>query len=228
MERKFLVFSCLVLLISIVYFIYTSYQLHIENRNRQEMTIESEVPVIGSGEANSSFHPLALEHSNPEWAEEESKMSEKTSENLELEETEVIFDTEKFEELETQNSEEPSSPELEPLFIDVKQLDDQRRKLNRESESFDREFGELSTRQLEILTEDLLETREEHIINQLHEEFERVTKRIEEIRPVINSFLEEHDQLNKEYEELEKQYGISMTEFHEKYEDMYKYWREDL
>ena len=84
MERKFLAFSCLVLLSSIAYFIYTSYQLHIQNKNQQEVEVEPEAPLIGARGASSSFQPLTPEHSNLEPSEEEWEGSDNTSESTRI------------------------------------------------------------------------------------------------------------------------------------------------
>lgn len=227
MERKFLVFSCLVLLSSIVYFIYTSYQLHIENKNRQAVEVESEAPLIGARGANGSFQPLTLEHSNLEPTEEEWKASEKSSDSTELEETEAIFDTEGFEELEAKTSEEQISPELEAMFIDVKQLDDQREKLNQEEEPFFKDFVELRRAIFEIV-EEMGTAKGKQMIQQLDEDFNWFTQQQNGLVPVLNEFYEEQREINGMYEKLEDKYGISMTDFHEKHEAAYQSWKAGL
>ena len=227
MERKFLAFSCLVLLSSIAYFIYTSYQLHIQNKNQQEVEVKSEAPLIGGRGANSSFHPLTPEHSNLEPTEEEWKASEKTSESTELEETGVIVDTEGFEELEAKTSEKQSSPELEALFVDVKQLDDQRQKLNQEEEPFFREFVELR-RAIFKIVEEMGTTEGKQIIHQLDEDFESLTRRQNELVPILNAFYEEQREIDNAYKRLTDKYGIPMTEFHEKHEAAYQSWKVGL
>ncbi len=227
MERKFLAFSCLVLLISIAYFIYTSYQLRIENKNQQEVSVELEAPFTRLRDANRSFHPLTPEHSNPEPTAEEWKASEKTSESTELEETEVIFDTEGFEELEAKTSEEQSSPELEALFIDVKQLDDQRQKLNQAEEPFFKDFVELRRAIFEIV-EEMGTTEGKQMIQQLDEDFKQLTTRQNELAPILNEFYEKQREIDNAYEKLADKYGISMTEFHEKHEAAYQSWKAGL
>ena len=227
MERKFLAFSCLVLLSSIAYFIYTSYQLHIENKNRQAVGVEPEVPLIGARGASSSFQPLTPEHSNLEPTEEEWKASEKTAENTKLEETGVIFDTEGFEALETKTFEEQRRSELETLFIDVKQLDDQREKLHQVEEPFFKDFVELRHAIFEIV-EEMGTTEGKQMSRQLDENFYRLTEQQNELVPILNAFYEEQREIDRAYEKLADKYGLSMTEFHEKHEAAYQSWKAGL
>ncbi len=227
MERKFLAFSCLVLLISIAYFIYTSYQLHIENKNQQEGTVELEVPFTGLRDANRSSHLLTPEHSNPEPTAEEGEASEKTSESTELEETEVIFDTEGFEELEAKTSEAQSSPELEALFIEVKQLYDQREVIYRETAPFSIELRELKYRRIEIGLHDLVEASGEET-ERLHEEFRRSQDRMQELRTIIAPLDEQRFQLEKEVEQIVFEYGMTVEEFHDRYGEKYESWKSGL
>ncbi len=224
MERKFLAFSCLVLLSSIAYFICTSYQLHIENRNLQEAEVEPEAPLR---EANSSFQPLTLEHSNPESSEREWEGSDNTSESTGLEDTEVVFDTEDFEELEVTTSQEQSDPELKALFIDVKQLDDQREKLNQAEAPFFKDFVELRHAIFEIV-EEMGTTEGKQMSQQLDENFYRLTEQQNELVPILNAFYEEQREIDSAYETLADKYGISMTEFHEKHEAAYQSWKAGL
>ena len=70
MARKFLVFSCLVFLISIVYSIYTRYQMQTENQNQQDVTAELEAPSVGHVFISRSSQPKT-EDSNLEPTEHE-------------------------------------------------------------------------------------------------------------------------------------------------------------
>lgn len=225
MERKFLAFSCLVLLGSIVYYIYTSYQLHIADKNLQE--VEPEAPLIGARGANSLFQFSTPDHSNPESSEEEWEVSEKMSESTEFEDTEVIFDTEDFEELEAKTSQEQSSSELEALFIDVKQLDDQRQKLNQAEAPFFKEYVELR-RAIFKITEAMGTTEGKQIAQQLDEDFKSLTEQQNELVPILNEFHEKQRKINNAYERLEDKYGIPMTEFQEKHEAAYQSWKASL
>lgn len=231
MERKFLAFSCLVLLSSIAYFIYTSYQLHIESKNQQEA--ESEAPLIGARGANSSFQASTLDNSNPEsgWdmseKSSESKILEDIFKNIELEDIEIIFNTEGFEELETTPSQKQNDPELETLFRDVKQLDDQREELNQAEEPFFKEYVELRHAIFEIV-EEMGTTKGQQMSQQLDEDFYRLTKQQNELVPILNAFYEEQREINRAYEKLADKYGIFMTEFHEKHEAAYQSWKAGL
>ncbi len=227
MERKFLAFSCLVLLSSIAYFIYTSYQLHSQNKNQQEAEVEPEAPLIGARGANSPFRSSTPNRSHLEPSEREWEGSDNTSESTELEDTEVIFDAEDFEELEMRISEERSSQELETLFIDVKQLDDQRQELNEAEEPFFKEFVELRHAIFEIV-EEMGTTEGKQMSQQLDEDFYRLNQQQNELVPILNEFYEEQCEIDRAYEKLADRYGISMTEFHEKHEAAYQSWKAGL
>lgn len=224
MERNFLAFSCLVLLSSIVYFIYTSYQLHIENRNRQGVKAAPKAPLIGARGANSSFQPLTLEHSNPESPEREWERSNNISESTELGDTEVVFDTEDFEELEATTSQEQSSPELEALVTGVKQLYDQREIIYQETAPFSIELHKLKYRQIEIGLHDLVEASGEET-ERLHEEFRRSQDRMQELRTIIAVLDDERLQLEKEVEQIVFDYGMTVEEFDEIYSENYESWK---
>ena len=102
MARKFLGFSCLVFLISIVYFIYTRHQLQPESKNRQnqqKVTAELEAPVTGRISTIRSSQPKT-EDSNPEPTEEEWAAFVAFLSNLEeLEESEGTTETTQPEEV---------------------------------------------------------------------------------------------------------------------------------
>lgn len=227
MERKFLAFSCLVLLSSIAYFIYTSYQLHNQNKNQQEMEVEPEAPPIGARGTNSPFRFLTPNRSHIEPSEREWEGSDNTSESTELEDTEVIFDAEDFEELEMRISEKQSSQELETLFRDVKQLDDQRQELSEAEEPFFKEFVELRHAIFGIV-EEMGTTEGKQMIQQLDEDFYRLTQQQNELVPILNRFYEEQCEIDRAYEKLADRYGISMTEFHEKHDAAYQSWKAGL
>lgn len=227
MERKFLAFSCLVLLSSIAYFIHTSYQLHIQNKNQQEVEVEPEAPLIGAQGANSPFRSSTPNRSHLESSEREWEGSDNTSESTGLEETEVIFDTEGSDDLETKASEGQSSPELEALFIDVKQLDDQREKLNQAEEPFFKDFVELRRAIFEVV-EEMGTTEGKQMSRQLDEDFYRLTEQQNELVPILNAFYEEQREIDSAYETLVDKYGISMTEFHKKHEAAYQSWKAGL
>ena len=228
MARKFFAFSCLVLLISILYFIYTSYTIQ-TSKNQPEATAESEELYVGRRPAGSSFQSSAPENSEPEPepepTEEEWEAFENHLKNKELEDTEVASDTGDSDEAKASNKQ--ISPELESLFIAVKQLDDRRRKLNREEEPFNKEFFELRGATFEILKE-MEATDDKQIIQQLDKDFEWIGRRMNELVPILNEFYEKHRKVDKGYEALEEQYGISVTEFREKYEETYESWKADL
>ena len=132
MERKILVFSCLVLLISIVYFIYTSYQLHIENGNQQEVTAELEEPFVGSVSTGSSSR-LKQENSSPEPTAKEWEAFEKVfndfeelEEQAETTQPEGVAETEASE---TEDSHTGISSELEAMFTRARDIKAQQRVL---------------------------------------------------------------------------------------------------
>ena len=152
MVRKFLVFSCLVFLISIVYFIYTKYQMHTENKNQQEVTAELEAPSVGHVSTIRSSQPKT-EDSNPEPTEEELAAFEVFLSNLEeLEELDGTTETTQFEEVaeadtsETESDDTGISPELEEMFIYYKGHLDRFREVERKVVPLMRRVVELDER----------------------------------------------------------------------------------
>ena len=229
MERKFLVFSCLVLLISIVYFFYTSYQLDIENRNHREATAESEEPFVGSvstiGRVSTSSYSQSskLEHLHPEPTVEEWNAFEEALKSTEVGKTESMADTGDFDEMKTKASKEQISPELGAVFIALKQRYDQRRVICHESAPFSKELGELKYRQIEIIMYDLVGASGEET-KRLYEEFHRSQDRMQGLRTIIAPLDEQRLQLEKEVEQVLFEYGMTVEEFYEIYDELYESW----
>ena len=144
MARRFLVISFLVFLISIVYFVYTRYQLHAESKNQQvqqEVTAELETPFTGRVFSSRSGQSKT-ESSNPEPTEEEWKSFEEFIGNLEkLEELEGTTETTQPEEVaetvasEIEVDDTGISPELEEMFIYYKGHLDRFRDVERKGSS---------------------------------------------------------------------------------------------
>ena len=223
--RKFLIFSYVVLLSSIVYFIYSSYQLHIESKNQQ-----AAAPVIGTWESNSTFQASPLYDSAPEldW-----DISEQPSESQALadEDIEIPFDTAGVEELETQPSQAQNDPELDPeletLFRALKNLYDQREVIYREIGPLSAELRELKYRQIDIGLYDLVGANSEET-EDLHNEFDRSQDRMQELRAIIAPLEEQKLGLEKEMKQAISAYGMDVREFYERYDDAYESWESGL
>ena len=228
MEKKFLVFSCLVLLISIVYFIYTSYRLHIVNENQQDVTPELEAPFIASWVADGAFQYVTPEESIPELIEGEIEEFESVSEGMKLEGAEltakVISDIGSLDEMEAKTSQEQNSQELETLFTDLKQLYDQREIIYRETTPFSTKLRKLKYRQIEIGLYDLVGASGEET-KRLHDEFHRSQGEMQELRTTIAILDEQRLQIEKEVEEIMSEYGMTVAGFYDRYGQKYESWK---
>ena len=225
MERKFLAFSCLVLLISIVYFIYTSYQLHIENKNQQEVITELEMPSVGRVYTNSSSQYAKTERSNLEPTEEGWEAFEEVFNNFEaLGET---VETSQFEggvetvAVEAEEGHTGISAELEALFVGVKQFMDQERIIDDEVRPYLDENFKLKQRQIEIITNDLLEAQGEES-ERLHKEFQKNREHMKTLSDIIIPFGEQMIQLRTEFEEKHR---ITLEKFMENHGEDFRSWK---
>lgn len=228
MERKFLAFSCLVLLISIVYFIYTSYQLHIENKNQQEVTSELETLFIAPWVADSVFQYATPEQaiSEPIEGEGELEVFEQDFESVELEETEAIFDTGGYDEMEAETTDDRIDTLLEALFTEVEPLYGQQSVILREITPPSIELRKLKYRQIEIGLYDLVGASSEET-KRLHEEFHRSQDRMQELRTIIAPLEEQLLQLSKEIKQTVFDYGMTVQEFDKRYGEQYKSWKSE-
>ena len=231
MERNFLVFSCLVLLVSVVYFIYTSYQLHIEDKNQQEVTVELREPVIGVWDTSSSFQNSTPEQLILESIEGEIEGFESVSQSKTLEDAvltpKIISDTGNLDEVEAIISQEQSGQELETLFTDLKQLYDQREIIYRETAPFSTKLRKLKYRQIEIGLYDLVGASGEET-KRLHEEFHRSQGEMQELRTTIASLDEERLQIEKEVEQIMSEYGMTVEGFYDRHGQKYESWKSGL
>ena len=228
MERKFLAFSCLVLLSSIVYFIYTSYQLHIEDKNQQEVTAELEVPFVG-GLYISRSSQYKTENSNLEpteggWAafEDGVKDFDERAETAETTQPEGVTEAEISE---IEGNETGISPELEKMFIYYKGYLDKHRKISREQGPFMRKLVEMDKEgeELDNLITEKTNRGEEH------QELVEVRRQLSEERNEVFVALEPLDermaQLEGEWEEyLHTYHGIDSATFRETHTKALRSW----
>ena len=234
MARKFLGFSCLVFLISIVYFIYTRHQLQPESKNRQnqqKVTAELEAPVTGRISTIRSSQPKT-EDSNPEPTEEEWAAFVAFLSNLEeLEESEGTTETTQPEEVaETEvygadGGDTGISPELEEMFIYYKGYLDRFRVYDQEVASLMRNVVEIDERMDELFDaimekanrgeehQELLDAR-----MQLYEERAEISEALE---PLGERMAQLQEELN---EYLLTNHGIDSTTFNETYTDALRAW----
>lgn len=225
MERKFLAFSCLVLLSSIVYFIYTSYQLHIENKNRQEVTAELEVPSVERVYTNNSSQSSKTERSTSELTEEEweafdevlsdSEDSENQAETIQLDERTGT------EASETRGDGTKISSEQMVRFKFINKY----HTMQRDSRSVDDEYSELSRKQDQLMDDITAGPMHMDELGVLVSEYKRVSERLKELEPLITSHVDQTIQMEEEFQE---KYGISLGEFYNQYEKEYKSWKTGL
>ena len=235
MARKFLVFSCLVFLISIVYFIYTRYQMHTENKNQQEVTAELEAPSVGHVSISRSSQPKT-EDSNPEPTEEELAAFEAFLSNLEeleeLEELDGTTETIQPEEVaetevsETEGDDTGISPELEEMFIHYKEVFLNRsREVSLEIAPFMRRIVELDERtdELDNLMTEKSNRGEPH--QELREEYRQLSEERNEVFVALEPLDERRAQVYEDWEEyLLANHGIDSTTFNETYNEALRSW----
>ena len=225
MERKFLAFSCLVLLGSIVYFIYTSYQLHIENKNQQEVTAELEAPFVGglyiSRSSQSKRENSNLEPTEGEWGAFEGDVKD-LGEFEETTQPEAGIETEAAE---TEVNDTGISPEIEKMFIYYKGYLERRREVSREQAPFMRKLVEMDKEWQEL---DNLITKKMNR-GEKHQELVEVRRQLSEERNDVFVALEPFDerlvQLEGEWEEYLRTYhGIDSATFREIHAEDLRSW----
>ena len=239
MNRNFLVFSvlvsCLIVFVSFVYYIYTGYRLNIQYGNEQGMSTEFESPFIGNPDASASFQPSTPQHANAVPMVSERNVTKREAfenlfENTKLEETEVTLNRDDFDkvdgyvEVEEKTSNAHGNLELEELFKDMKQIHDERDVILRNLATFSIELRSLKYRQMEIGMQDLVHARGDEI-ERLHEEFHRSGARLGELRTIIAPIEKQDFRLQQEAVQKVSEYGMTIEEFYEKYEDLYKSWK---
>ena len=228
MERKFLAFSCLVLLSSMVYFIYTSYQLHIENKNQQEVTAELEAPFVG-GLYISRSSPSKTENSNLEpteggWAafEDSVKDFDERDETAETTQPEEVTEAEISE---TEGNDTGISPELEKMFIYYKGYLDRHREVSQKQAPFMKKIVEMDKEweKLDNLITEKTNRGEEH--QELVEARRQLSEEREEIFVALEPLDERMTQLEQEWEEyLRAHHGIDSTLFRETHTKALRSW----
>ena len=235
MARKFLGFSCLVFLISIVYFIYSRHQLQPESKNRhnqQKVAVELEAPVTRHISASRSAQPKT-ENSNPEPTEEEWAAFLAFLNNLEeLEESEGTTETTQPEEVaETEvygadGGDRGISPELEEMFIHYKEVFLNRsREISQERAPFMRRVVEIDEwmDELDNLMTEKSNRGEPH--QELREEYRQLSEERNEVFVALEPLDERRAQVFEEWEEyLLTNHGIDSTTFNETYTDALRAW----
>ena len=233
--KKFLAFSCLILLISIVYFIHTRYQTHTERKNQQDVSAELEAPSVGHISTSRSSQPKT-EDSNPEPTEEEWAAFEEFLGNLEeLEELEGTTEMTQIEEVaeadevatsKTESDDTGISPELEKMFIHYKEVVLNRsREISQEIAPFMRRIVEYDERmdELDNLVTEKSNRDEPH--QQLMEEYRQLSEQRNEVFVALEPFNERRAQVYEEWEEyLLTNHGIDSTTFHETYNETLRSW----
>ena len=221
MERKFLVFSCLVLLISIVYFIYTSFQLHIKSNKQLDVIAELEAPFATRASTTGSFSTdgdYQSSNLNPT-LEEQENLEDVFSSEIEVPE-EQVERTQLEVWSEAEGSHTRISPVLEVMFTRVRDIKAQKHALVVEVAGFYIEESEIQTRQIEIGTKELLMADGEEA-RRLHDELIMLHHRRVELDTILDPYDRQIEELDYEFEH---EYGMSFHEFHERYESEYDSW----
>ena len=240
MNRKFLVFSivvsCLILFVSLVYYLHTGYRLRVENQSVRELITKLESPVVERRTAGASFQHSTLEHTNAEPTESEAfERFFESTELEEMEETEIAALLDAFDEIEASGEWGEDSTdgllsrrEREQLFTELKPLYDGREEVMRELMPPSNEAYRRSQRMQEI-GELSIGTSDDNTAR-LHEEWERHSARLDELYPILDSYHEEDKRLLKQIKQKISEYGISHREFYDRYRvtGVFDSWREAL
>ena len=230
MQRKLLLAGPIVMILIAIVIVILSSITSKERplvQNQQEIPKESNETFIRSVPTVSSPQPKqaneAPEPSEEEWEEFETLLRslEESEEEAEGIQQEVASEPETHE---AESSEARISPELEALFIGVKQFIDEERAIDTEALPFLDEHFKLKRRQIEIGLHDLVEARGEEA-KRLHEEFRRNKERMETLMAIIAPFGERMRQLRNEFEQ---KYGMTLEEFFKKYDADYRVWKAGL
>lgn len=230
MERKFLAFSCLILLISIVYFIYTSYQWHIEGEDQQKKLAKWEASFIddvSSGQYPQTSEPRNL---NPASTVRESERFEVDRVNVEgLEDAVITLQSEEFAEMvssETKSDEIGIGPELEAMFLDIKALVDRDNEILDEMEPYVQQVWQINTRQEEILDELVAANGNREEMEILYAEFHTL---VDEAKSISDDIIEPYEHQRRQLRsKFERRYGLSEEEFADRYYESYRTWKRGL
>ena len=239
MSRKFLVFSivvsCLILFVSLVYYLYTGYRLRVENQSVQELITKLESPVVERWNAGDSFQHSTLEHTNAEPTESEAyeDLFEQTGLE-EMEETEIAALLDAFDEIEASGEWEEdttdgllSRGEREELFKTLKPIMNRREVIWREQKIVTGEYSGLLNRLYERLDEYTDDISPEESAR-LDAEGKRNWRRMDELIPLMDDLTEQDNQTQEEIAHKVSEYGLTFTEFYERYIDEYNSWRAGL
>ena len=214
MERKFLIFSCLVLLSSIVYFIYTSYQLHIENKNQQEVVAELEVPAVERVYTNNFSHVKPGRSNLGPIEEKWEAFEEVFSDFEELEEMTETSQLEGVAETAAVAADEDRtgiSPELEAMFLDVNALVKRDNAILDEMEPHVQQALEISRKIGEIADRLVEAERDNKIKKKLYAEVEGLYRDDEAILAILKPYIQQRRQLRADFEQ--KNSPINTTKF---------------
>lgn len=224
MHRKFLLFSWLVLLTSVIYFIYTFF-FELRTRNEQQQEI-AHVPEENSVKyvPRNSFSKAEREQTSPAATEETGDEGEipgqVSQESFEDTEYKEIYSAP---EIETDDSEINS--ELEMLFIVVNELWNKNVSHADAIRPFMREYAKLSKIEGELNLAINGTSGEEN--QRLHDKLLQVQSDKEHLADLMAPLDEEREQVAQEVEQyLATNYGTTIKGFFDTYKEEFHSWRE--
>lgn len=224
MHKKFLLFSCLVLLASVIYFIHTFF-FELRTRTEQQQEI-ADVPKVNSikyaprngfAKAEPELPTPAETEETREDGEIRAQVSQGSFEDTENEEYSSSI------EIESDNSE--ISPELEMLFNVVNEWRDNNIRHGEETGPYMRVYAKLSKIEGELNLAINGTSGEES--QTLHDELLQVQSEKEHISNLIAPFDQEWERNTQELEQyLATNYGMTIRDFFDTYQDEFHSWRE--
>ena len=223
MHKKFLLFSCLVFLVAVIYFIYTTFKLRSLSEVQQQTVQES-------NEDYRRYMPPA-DFSNVEKqlsSHEEKERGETLEQTLQtsLEKTQdagVVYTP--GIELNDKELNSEIDPELVMLFIVVNEWRDKNVAHGEQTAPFMREYATLSDTEQELII--AIDGTSEEETRRLYEELRRVQSEKESIANQLEPYDREMERITQEFEEyLETNYGLTINSFFESYSEEFESWRE--
>ena len=223
MHMKLLLFACLVLLISVTYFIYTTLNQPTLTEEQQQTTQESNEN-LAKHVSRVNTPELGQEQLTSAETEDKQAFEQPFQESFEEAESEELASAP---EMGTDDTEIDSeiSPELETLFIVVNEWRNKNVAHGKKTVPFMREYAALSDIERELIFAIDGTSGEEN--QRLHEELRQVQSGKQDIADTLEPFDREKERAKRELEEyLRTNYGLTIKAFFDRYREDFDSWRQ--
>ena len=222
-HKKFLLFSCLVFLVAVVYFIYTTFKLRFLNEVHQHRVQESKqdfrryIP-------RADFSNLGQKQLSSHEREEREEMLEQTLLTSPEKSEDAGFIYSPKIELNENGLNSEIDPELVMLFVVVNEWRDKNVAHGEQISPLMNEYAKLSRAEGDLLLAIDGTSGEEN--RRLDEELRRVQSEKESIAKQMDPYDREMERITQEFEEyLETNYGLTIAAFFKSYGEEFDSWR---